>query len=516
MLEIASRIHSEREGVNASHARDEPGLPATLPLLGAMLFSHRAGPPSQTFCGLRNGLKAYVEKVLPGGEGIGPSAAFLDRFELALALVFDHYDDVTGLCLIFPLQDAVYELFALVWKENFSSLSIAYSSIAHHHRLLRSHRLSTSIQSGVSGRELLLNCDTREFTVLIPSALSNTTEAVIMSFPYPIPSTPRVISPSPTPSEVSDRQDSYFAPVTRSAAKSQKNKSPQPITEEKDGSGSGSDSSLEKRARTRSRSPVFTANSQPNGYNSTSKRRRFSGLTPKKPVTKSEPLANGNIPPQENGHLSPYSQIKKSWREFSRSPSPLGLIPLHRHYRYLIHKHEVPRKALHVSIGFFALHLYTRGTQARAITPWLFGALVPIASMDLLRHRYPAVNRFLHQKPGSSHEGDRSRWLQWCNMVPPRHIYCATILPKGYWGHERALVKLVRYRSQHFWPLIRTVYNPAATWKVAGRKLSSLGSRRSHCSTVLGLLRAEERIILQRPGRRIHVPESIGPTSSSD
>jgi diacylglycerol kinase (CTP) len=212
-----------------------------------------------------------------------------------------------------------------------------------------------------------------------------------MSFPYPIPSTPRVISPSPTPSEASERQDSYFAPVTRSAAKAQRNKSPPAITEEKD--GSGSDSSVEKRARTRSRSPVLGTTSQPNGYINTSKRRRMSGLTPKTPVTKSGPLAKGNIPPQENGHLSPYSQIKKSWREFSRSPSPLGLIPLHRHYRYLIHKHEVPRKALHVSIGFFTLYLYTRGTQVRAITPWLFGALVPIASVDLLRHRYPAFNR---------------------------------------------------------------------------------------------------------------------------
>lgn len=212
-----------------------------------------------------------------------------------------------------------------------------------------------------------------------------------MSFPYPIPATPRVISPSPTLSEASDRQDSYFAPVTRSATKSQRNKSPPPITEEKD--GSGSDSSVEKRARTRSRSPALDASSQPNGYFSSSQRRRMSGLTSKKAVSKSEALAKGHVPPPENGHLSPYSQIKKSWREFSRSPSPLGLIPLHRHYRYLIHKHEVPRKVLHVSIGFFALYLYTRGTQVRAITPWLFGALVPIASIDLLRHRYPAFNR---------------------------------------------------------------------------------------------------------------------------
>ena len=202
---------------------------------------------------------------------------------------------------------------------------------------------------------------------------------------YNIPSTPRVISPSPTPSEAADRQD-YFAPVTRSAAKAGRHKSPESIAEEKD--GSGSDSSLEKRSRTRSRSPVYTTSSHPNGYISGPKHRRMSGLTP---LTKSESSKNG-IPPQSNGHLSPYSQIKKSWREFSRSPSPLGLIPLHRHYRYLIHKHEIPRKLLHVSIGFVTLRMYTQGVQARDITPYLFGALVPIAATDVIRHKWPAFN----------------------------------------------------------------------------------------------------------------------------
>lgn len=129
----------------------------------------------------------------------------------------------------------------------------------------------------------------------------------------------------------------------------------------------------------------------------------MSGLTPKTPVTTSQPITNGNIipektngnlpPEQTNGHLSPYDRMQKTWRDFSRSPSPLGLIPLHRHYRYLIHKHEIPRKALHVSIGFMTLGFYTHGIQTRAITPWLLGALIPIASVDLLRHRFKAFNR---------------------------------------------------------------------------------------------------------------------------
>ena len=222
-----------------------------------------------------------------------------------------------------------------------------------------------------------------------------------MSQQYQIPPTPRVISPSPTPSEQLDgttqsgKRDSYFAPVTRSVARQKHVSTPHPIAE--DENGSESDSSLEKRARTRSRSPVLV----PSGKN----RRRMSGLTPRvadappaqTPVTKSKPLTNGTpLPPQDPSSLSPYSYTSLStrWREFSRSPSPLGLIPLHRHYRNLIHKHEIPRKLLHVSIGFFTVWLYTRGVQANAITPWLLSAFLPIAGTDYLRHHYPSFNRF--------------------------------------------------------------------------------------------------------------------------
>lgn len=218
-----------------------------------------------------------------------------------------------------------------------------------------------------------------------------------MSLPYPIPSTPRVISPSPTPSEASEAgRDTYFAPKTRATAKYQHHKSPEPITEEKDGSGSSSDSSLDKRARTRSRSPVLASIGP--AYN---RKRRMSGLTPakteKKALAKIEPITNGRpvSPAEPNGHLAPYSYstLQNRWREFSRSPSPLGLIPLHRHYRNLIHKHEIPRKALHVSIGFVTLAFYTKGLQTSAITPWLLSALIPCAATDYLRHRFQSVNR---------------------------------------------------------------------------------------------------------------------------
>ena len=45
MLETASSIHSESEGVNASHAREDLGLAAALPLSGAMGAESHVSPP---------------------------------------------------------------------------------------------------------------------------------------------------------------------------------------------------------------------------------------------------------------------------------------------------------------------------------------------------------------------------------------------------------------------------------------------------------------------------------------
>jgi diacylglycerol kinase (CTP) len=82
------------------------------------------------------------------------------------------------------------------------------------------------------------------------------------------------------------------------------------------------------------------------------------------------------------------------WRNLSRSPSPLGLIPIHRKWRDFIHKHEVPRKALHVSIGFLTLYFYSQGVQISQIHPVLLTLLIPIFTTDVLRFRYPALNAF--------------------------------------------------------------------------------------------------------------------------
>ncbi|KAK5110089.1 Diacylglycerol kinase, partial [Cryomyces antarcticus] len=213
---------------------------------------------------------------------------------------------------------------------------------------------------------------------------------------YQVPGTPRVISPSPTPSENSQR-DGYFVHNTRAKARPT-TASTVPIHEGPEHDSSSSDPDM-KRARARSRSPLLDGSSR---------RRRMSGLAainpkagmpsaaaPKPRRRKPEPVqSNGSGDGKVDGHLSPSSANRNYWRELSRSPSPLGLIPIHQEWRSFIHRHEIPRKILHVSIGFLALYLYRRGTQPSSIHPVLLTLLIPISATDLLRHHSPRFNRF--------------------------------------------------------------------------------------------------------------------------
>lgn len=145
--------------------------------------------------------------------------------------------------------------------------------------------------------------------------------AMASSRQYQIPHTPRVISPSPTPSEAGSGKDGYFPPVTRASARKNRVQSPPPIEED----SSGSDP--EKRARTRSRDPMLEG-----GIG----RRRVSGLNTRRQhdggSKKDLSLSNGT----SNGHLSPAAANKNYWRELSRSPSPLGLIPIHQEWRSFV------------------------------------------------------------------------------------------------------------------------------------------------------------------------------------
>ena len=213
-----------------------------------------------------------------------------------------------------------------------------------------------------------------------------------MNSQYQIPPTPRVISPSPTPSEQSGR-DGYFPPTTRSKATSGRLGSVEPIEEHVD---QHEDDPELSRARSRSRSPQMERKQmrQMNGGITTSSK---AGMQPaatrrKKPEEIKAP--NG----QAYGFLSPDSAYPRGmgsayWRSLSRSPSPLGLIPIHKEWRAFIHKHEIPRKVLHVSIGFVTLYLYYEGVQPTLIHPVLLGLLLPIFTIDLIRFRWPALNK---------------------------------------------------------------------------------------------------------------------------
>ncbi|KAJ5684028.1 uncharacterized protein N7477_000373 [Penicillium maclennaniae] len=222
------------------------------------------------------------------------------------------------------------------------------------------------------------------------------------SSPNSIPATPRIISPSPSLSDRSDARDGYFAPTTRSAARRQRRSEAAEDAAEPESTPSGA---------VRQRRPERRSN-------------------PKIPA--SPPSTNGSA---SNGFLSPTSRIPEALRDLSRSPSPLGLIPLHTRYRSFIHRHEIPRKVLHVSIGFLTLHLYSRGIQTLQITPVLFTLLVPIALTDLIRHRSEKVNKFYTRCLGALMRETEVSGYNGVIWYPPWRICCPEILPQGRWRY---------------------------------------------------------------------------------
>lgn len=145
------------------------------------------------------------------------------------------------------------------------------------------------------------------------------------------------------------------------------------------------------RARPRSRSPQLARkmSRQKSGMGAVSVN---TGMPSAAPAATTKP---GKAAEPPTGHLSPTSAQglgSSYWRALSRSPSPLGLIPIHREWRSFIHRHEIPRKFLHVSIGFLTLYLYLNGTQSDAIHPILLSMLIPIFTVELLRMQWPALN----------------------------------------------------------------------------------------------------------------------------
>ena len=208
-----------------------------------------------------------------------------------------------------------------------------------------------------------------------------------------VPALPRVISPSPTPSEKTGK-DGYFSRDSR--PKNVRLSSVEPIEEHEDVNNALDDPEL-SRARTRSRSPHIARRLSRKDGITTSSKVGATGVARQRHLDPTLKQPNGTT--ETSGFLSPADAYRdfgfgsSYWRNLSRSPSPLGLIPIHREWRAFVHKHEIPRKALHVSIGFVTLWLYHMGVQISAVHPILLSLLIPIATVDILRFRWSALNR---------------------------------------------------------------------------------------------------------------------------
>ncbi len=181
----------------------------------------------------------------------------------------------------------------------------------------------------------------------------------------PVPATPRVISPSPAPSSAAaatdarDATDGYFGPVTRSAARRISSRplpshSPPSATIGERGEDDTAHAASPSRASLsaiKENGVVQASSSSPSSSSDSQPPRRRGGLFTAKPdgsvgtpsatsttarlarIDKKEMEEEAAAAGKSNGHLSPSSAATRS---VSRSPSPLGLIPIHRHWRSVV------------------------------------------------------------------------------------------------------------------------------------------------------------------------------------
>lgn len=136
-----------------------------------------------------------------------------------------------------------------------------------------------------------------------------------------VPGTPRIIAATPTPSENGSVKDGYFSRIAGSFSKAT---SPPAISEDE----FEEDADPEVRARSRSRSPRLKQQHDLQPLTSTTAVPAASA----KSVAKKKSDKKLKIEP--NGHLQP--PPRSFWRDLSRSPSPLGLIPIHAQFRQFV------------------------------------------------------------------------------------------------------------------------------------------------------------------------------------
>jgi len=200
-----------------------------------------------------------------------------------------------------------------------------------------------------------------------------------------VPGTPQVIAATPQATD-SEEREGYFAPRTRSKTANKRRNDAQQATEvAADARGRDRSSQAESKVKEDTLPARATGSSVQSATSSKS-----SGSTAGVADESNSPLPNGLLSPAS---AFPQGRGTSYWRNLSRSPSPLGLIPIHREWRDFIHKHEVPRKVLHVSIGFVTLWLYYQGAQTSQIHPVLLSGLIPVFSADVIRFQWPAFNR---------------------------------------------------------------------------------------------------------------------------
>lgn len=85
-------------------------------------------------------------------------------------------------------------------------------------------------------------------------------------------------------------------------------------------------------------------------------------------------------------------KAKSSDSDSSSSIESFVSLPFHKKFYSLVHKHEIPRKLFHVSIGFITLYLYTQGKETSDIWPPLLYAMLAIFSLDLIRFNWKYFN----------------------------------------------------------------------------------------------------------------------------
>lgn len=68
-------------------------------------------------------------------------------------------------------------------------------------------------------------------------------------------------------------------------------------------------------------------------------------------------------------------------------------LPIHKNFYSLIHKHEIPRKLFHVSIGFITLYLHLKGYKTNKTWQPISIAMSIIFLLDLLRFQWPYFNK---------------------------------------------------------------------------------------------------------------------------